>query len=166
MSSVTTKILFSKKSFLIVISFVIAGLFISFQKKHGFYKDPGEKYEKILRNVGMVLEQVHVSPKKIDDAFSKEVFNYFIKELDEDKTIFIQSDIDNLKKYEDKIDDEIHGDSKLESFYAITDVYKKRMNEVSKFYDSLLSKPFDYSRNDSIVLDREKLNFAKTEKVV
>ena len=77
-----------------------------------------------LRNVGIVLEQGHYSPKKIDDKFSKEVLKKFEEALDPDKYIFFQTDIDSFKKYENKIDDEIHG-APIESFYAISNVYLK-----------------------------------------
>jgi carboxyl-terminal processing protease len=46
-----------------------------------------------------MLEQAHYSPHKIDDAFSKDIFQKFLKELDPDKNIFLQADINTLKKY-------------------------------------------------------------------
>ena len=58
--------------------------------------NPKTKYEKILRNVGIVLEQGHYSPKKIDDKFSKEVLKKYLDDLDPDKYIFYQKDIDRL----------------------------------------------------------------------
>ena len=71
--------------------------------------DPKAKYQRILRNVGIVLEQGHYSPKKIDDKFSQEVLTKFQESLDPDKYIFLQKDIDAFKKYANTIDNEIHG---------------------------------------------------------
>ena len=65
--------------------------------------NPKTKYEKILRNVGIVLEQGHYSPKKIDDKFSKGVLDKYEDDLDPDKYIFYQKDIDDFKKYENII---------------------------------------------------------------
>lgn len=126
--------------------------------------EPKTKYEKILRNVGIVLEQGHYSPKKIDDHFSEEVFKKFIGDLDPDKTIFYQKDIDGLKKYEMVIDDEIHGAKPLESFYAITDLYMQRSQAVAKGYQKYLATPINFNSDESVIMDGEKRTFAKTEK--
>src|ERR1700692_3730727 len=109
----------SKKIFPVLMLLIAAGLFLTFKTMGRGDKDndnPKTKYEKILHNVGIVLEQGHYSPKKIDDNFSKEVLNKYIDDIDPDKYIFLQKDIDNFKKFETKIDDEIHGAS-LESFF-------------------------------------------------
>ena len=68
----------------------------------------------------MLIEQGHYSPRKIDDDFSKLVLNSFIKDLDDDKTIFLQKDIDSFKRFEIRIDDEIHG-----GFFAALEIDKK-----------------------------------------
>ena len=79
--------------------------------------DPPSKNETILRYVGAMLEQGHYSPKKIDDTFSKEIFNEFLKRLDPSKRILLEKDVAKLRKYETTIDDEIHG-SPL-AFFAV-----------------------------------------------
>lgn len=152
----------SKKFFPVFLALTGTILFLAFQTQGRNDDNPKSKNEKILRNVGMLLEQGHFSPKKIDDEFSKTVLKRFIEDLDDDKTIFLQSDIDSFKKYEAKIDDEIHGE-KLESFYSISESYTRRLNEASEYYKSVLSKPFDFSKDEDIMLDGEKLNFPVTD---
>jgi len=71
--------------------------------------DPPSKYERILRNVGEMLTQGHFSPKDINDNFSKEVFRKYLEELDADKNILMQQDVQLLKRHETRIDDEIKG---------------------------------------------------------
>ncbi|MEP6616080.1 MAG: carboxy terminal-processing peptidase [Ginsengibacter sp.] len=155
------------KKFLPVLLFLIgAGLFITYTSMGRNEKsndNPNSKFEKILRNVGIVLEQGHYSPKKIDDDFSKEVFKKYIDDLDGDKYIFLQKDIDGFKKYETRIDDEIHG-APLESFYAISSFYNTRIDEISAIYKELLKKPFDFSSDENIIMDGDKRNFPKSEK--
>ena len=65
--------------------------------------------QRLLTAIGSLLEQGHYSPKIINDAFSKDIFKKYLNELDGDKTLFLQSDIDSLKKFEATLDDEIHG---------------------------------------------------------
>src|SRR5687768_16831382 len=102
------KYMFSKRSLPILLLVMACGIFIAFRTL-GTNEAPPTRYEKILRTVGEMLEQIHYSPKNINDKFSKEVFHKYLKAVDPDKNIFLQSDVDNLKKFETRIDDEILG---------------------------------------------------------
>ncbi len=155
----------SKKFLPVLLILICGGLFLGYGVMgRGDRKDdnPKTKYERILRNVGIVLEQGHYSPKKIDDEFSQKVFKKYIDDLDPDKYIFYQKDVDDFKKYDTKIDDEIHG-APLESFFAISNNYLSRVDEVSNFYKEIFSKPFDFTNDESLQLDGDKRNFPTTE---
>jgi carboxyl-terminal processing protease len=161
------KFIMSKKFIPVLVLLICGGLFVTYGvmgRTDKLSDNPKTKYEKILKNVGIVLEEGHYSPKKIDDAFSKEVLKKYEETLDPDKYIFTQQDIDAFKKYEDKIDDEIHGDLPLESYYTISNSYLKRLDEIAKSYKEILRKPFDFSIiNESLQLDGDKRTFPKTE---
>ncbi len=153
----------SKKFIPVILVLTAASLFLAFQTQGRSDNDnPKSKYTKVLRNVGLLLEQGHYSPKKIDDDFSKLVLKKFIDDLDNDKNIFLQSDLEDFKKYEGKIDDEIHG-SELMSFFTINDVYIKRLNETALLYKDILAKPFEFLKDENVVLDQDKLTNPKTE---
>ncbi len=161
----TMNFIMSKKFIPVLFLLVATGLFLTFSSMgRGDKKsdNPRSKYEKILRNVGIILEEGHYNPKKIDDAFSKQVFKKYLDDLDPDKYIFLQKDIDAFKKFETKIDDEIHG-TNLESFYAVSSVYTTRLDEISKKYNTILAKPFNFSGNETIMMDGEKRNYPKNE---
>ena len=155
----------SKKFIPVIIALTGASLFFTFQSqgKNDNDDNPKTRYAKILKNVGILFEQGHYSPKNIDDVFSKEVLKKFEEDLDNDKTIFLKSDIDGFKKFETKIDDEIHGTSDLESFYTVNEVYLKRLNEASVLYKDILSKPFDFTKDEKVLMDADKLDFPKNE---
>ncbi len=154
----------SKKFIPVIIALTGASLFFTFQTqgKNDDDDNPKTRYARILRNVGVLLEEGHFSPRKIDDAFSKEVLKKFTSELDNEKTILLKTDVDAFRKYETKIDDEIHG-SELESFYAVNEVYTKRLNEASQLYKTILSKPFDFTVDEIVLLDADKADFPKSE---
>jgi carboxyl-terminal processing protease len=154
----------SKKFIPVIIALTGASLFFTYQSqgKNDNDDNPKSRHAKILRNVGVLLEEGHYSPRKIDDAFSREVLKKFTEDMDNDKNIFLKSDIDNLKKYETKIDDEIHG-SEIQSFYSVNDVYLKRLNEVSVLYNNILSKPFDFTKDEKVLMDAEKSDYPKDE---
>lgn len=153
----------SRKFIPVILVLTAASFFIAFQTQGLSDKDnPKSRYTRILRNVGMLLEQGHYSPKPIDDNFSKLVLEKFIADLDADKNIFLASDIEDFKKFDKRIDDEIHG-AELKSFYAINEVYLKRLKETAALYEEILAKPFDFSKDETVMLDREKLTNPKTE---
>ena len=153
----------SKKFIPVILVLTAASLFIAFQTQGKSDNDnPKSKYTRIIRNVGLLLEQGHYSPKPIDDVFSKLVLKKFVEDMDGDKNIFLQGDIESFKKYENKIDDEIHG-AELMSFYSINEMYIKRLNETATLYTDILAKPFEFTTDESVMLDREKLNNPKTE---
>lgn len=156
------QIIMNKKFLPVLLVITVASFFFAFQSQGKGGDNPKSKNEKILRNVGLLLEQGHYSPKKIDDDFSKSVLKDFIKDLDEDKSIFLQVDVDSFKKFETALDDEIHGD-RLESFYFISDAYSRRLNEASKYYTDILSKPFDFTKEETVLLDGDKLQYPNSE---
>lgn len=147
----------------IVILLVIVGSFLAFQTMGTGKSTPPSKYEEILKLVGQRLAEDHYSPQNIDDAFSKKVFKKYIDQLDPDKTYFLQSDIDLLKKkYETRIDDEIKG-APVEFFLEAGKIFKTRMEENAKVCSEVLSRPFDFSIDEDVSLDGDKLNYTTNE---
>jgi carboxyl-terminal processing protease len=138
------------------------GLSVVFIAATPLNEDPPSKNETILRTVGAMLEQGHYSPKKIDDAFSKEVFVEYFKRLDPSKRILTEKDMSKLRKYEASIDDEIHG-SPLEFFTTAEEIYKKRIVEAEEIYRGFIEKPFDFNKDDVLELDADKLDFASND---
>ena len=146
----------------LVIAMLIAGIFLAFQTMGTSNTNPPSKYEKILQIVGEILTQGHYSPKDINDEFSKKVYTKYFEELDADKNLFLQQDLDNLKSYSTRIDDEIKG-APVQFFLEVSKVFNKRAEEASKLYQEILSGPFDFTIKESISTDSKKNNFATTE---
>jgi carboxyl-terminal processing protease len=155
----------SKKFIPVMLVLTAASFFLAFQSqgKNDNEDNPGTRYSKILRNVGILLEEGHYSPRKIDDDFSRDVFRKFIEDLDGDKNILLQSDVEGFKKFETRIDDEIHG-SPVESFFAANTVYLKRLSEVATAYSQILAKPFDFTVNETVEMDPKNRPFPASEK--
>jgi carboxyl-terminal processing protease len=132
---------------------IIGAVFFAFkttEKQNG--ESPEIRHRKLLSTIGHLLETEHYSPRKIDDDFSKDVFKEYLKALDPEKNIFLQSDIDALRMYETKLDDEIHGEAIL--FQPATSViYEKRVIEARKVFETVIQSPFDFSIDDSVILD-------------
>jgi carboxyl-terminal processing protease len=141
---------------------VIAGVFLAFNTMGKSNTPPPGKYEKILQIVGEYLKQGHFSPKDVNDDFSKKVYQKYFEELDQDKNIFLQQDLAALDQYSTKIDDEIKG-APVQFFLEAGKLFNKRIEEASAVYKDILSKPFDFTVNESVVTDPKKINFPSTE---
>lgn len=127
-------------------------------------KSPETKEQMLLTAIGTILEQKHYAPKPIDDNFSKQVFTKYLQALNPDKNIFLQSDIDYLKKYELILDDEIKGAPASSQFYTdAASIYLKRVDEIMALYKEMLAKPFDFTIKEEISLDDDKARYAVDE---
>ena len=159
MYTIMTYVKQNKWKFLATVVFV-GGLFFAFKT---FNNNPAESLEirhrKLLSTIGHLLESEHYNPRKIDDSFSGEVFEAYLKALDPEKNMFIQSDIDSLSQFKKSIDDEIHG-SKIEFQPSVSKMYDRRYQEVKQIFESIIKAPFDFSIDDSIKLDTDSINYA------
>lgn len=141
-----------------VILIVVALSFVAFQTMGKSNTVPPSKYDKVLRLVGEMLMDYHFNPQDINDDFSAKVFKKYIKELDPEKTFFQKGDITILRKYEARIDDEIKG-SQVESFLAAGKLFDQRMEEAALLYKEILAKPFEFTSDEDVQLDEDKLDF-------
>jgi carboxyl-terminal processing protease len=117
--------------------------------------------EKVLSQLLLYsLSNLHYSPVKINDQFSVTTFKLYIKNLDPAKKFFYQSDIDNLSRYQKRIDDELQAGN-IEFLNAATGILQQRVEEVQGFYTELLKQPFDLGSAESFELDPEKRAFCK-----
>ena len=118
-----------------------------------------DKYSVIQQAVCLVLTDGHLEPKPFDDKTSKEIYKQYITTLDFNKHFLLQEDLDQLVNYESQIDDQILIGT--HDFFDLSDqLIAQRIQETSVLYEDLLSQPFDFSKDEMIELDNEKLEFA------
>jgi carboxyl-terminal processing protease len=152
---------FMKRNYKIILAVVLlsASLF-AFKINSTISTDP-EKDKMLLELLTFVIEKGHYNPAAIDDTFSKGVYKDYIQALDPSKRFFLQSDIDEFAKYEMELDDALL--NKDLTFFDLTyNRLIKRMEEGKKLYKGILSKPFDYSIDETFNTDYEKAPYAKT----
>ncbi|WP_447641230.1 MULTISPECIES: carboxy terminal-processing peptidase [Chitinophagaceae] len=118
------------------------------------------RQQQLLQYIGMVLERDHYSPKPIDDAFSKLVFKKYLTAIDGEKDIFLKKDVDSLDgAFGTQIDDEIHGDVPMRFFLTAFDMLNRRIGKVTKIYNDVLSKPFDFTTDETLPASVDSLDF-------
>ena len=148
------------------ISVALFLLFISFAScsftSKKFDNPDKDKDRVLLEIVEHVMINAHFSPVDMDDAFSKKVFESYIKSLDGQKRYFLQSDINEFKKYETLLDDNLKkGDI---SFFNLSyERLKQRMKEAEEINKTIFAKPIDFNSNDKINTDYEHLPFVKNK---
>lgn len=100
---------------------------------------------KTIQTILKVLNEKHIVPRKLDDVFSKQMFKTYIDSLDRERLFFLQSDIDEFKQYETKLDDQIKNNDL--SFYDLTRKrYALRMTEAKEIYSNILKNELDFNK--------------------
>ncbi|MDD3005510.1 carboxy terminal-processing peptidase [Flavobacterium sp.] len=150
---------FMKKNIkIIALVAILSAALLSFLPKE---KNDPEKDKALLQLITFVIEKGHYNPKSIDDDFSKSLFTNYINSLDPSKRIFLQSDIDEFSKYETLLDDQIL--TRDLSFFDLTyNRLMQRTKESKTYYKEALANPFDYTVNEELDTDYEKVPYTKT----
>lgn len=126
-----------------------------------FYRRPdvvADKNAVLMKVLMQGLSSAHFHPKKVDDNFSKEVYKTYLDRLAFNKKFLTQADIDQLRKYETNIDDEVKKGS-YEFFEFATNLFQTRVKESEGFYKEILAKPFDFTVAETVETDVEKLTY-------
>ncbi|WP_317173885.1 carboxy terminal-processing peptidase [Pontibacter aquaedesilientis] len=135
---------------------LLTGSFILYSKN----SSPEGKNEILIKALMQGLSSAHYSPEKVDDNFSKKAFKLYLERLDFNKKFLLESDVAMLRKYETQLDDQLRAGS-FEFFDMSADLIEKRTKESEAYYKDILSKPFDFSKDENIELDGKKLKYAK-----
>jgi carboxyl-terminal processing protease len=126
-------------------------VFIAF----GFYtkhQDLGEDI--LLRAINMNLQNAHYDPVKIDDQFSEKAFELYIDNIDANKRLLLQSDIDKLSYFKTTIDDEI-----INGTYAFFDksleIIELRTDLTETFFEEILKQPMNFDKDENVDFGKE-----------
>lgn len=141
--------------------FVTAFCFLILTGSSSKLVDNPDKDKLLIEVITYVMERGHYEPKDINDDFSDHVFNSYIEGIDGQRRFFLQSDVNNFRRFKSEIDDQIRM-SDISFFNLTYDRLMARMSQVKSFYSELLDEPFDFSIKDSINLKFEEIPYAKT----
>ncbi len=113
-------------------------------------------YGKEAKVISYVLDNNHYRKLKLDDSLSSAILDRYIKELDNNKSYFISSDLKKFEKYRFTIDDLTRIEN-VEPAYEIYNVFRSRYKERMEFVMSnLINQEFDYSVDEYYETDRDK----------
>ncbi|MBK9255473.1 MAG: carboxy terminal-processing peptidase [Saprospiraceae bacterium] len=116
----------------------------------------------ILQGILQSIESVHFNPKAVDDNFSKHVYKTYLERLDNGKRFLTQKDIDQLKKYEEKLDDQ----AKLRTFEFFNESLPLLENGIQKaesYFNEIIDGKLDFDNDGTLETDGEKRQYAKND---
>lgn len=125
--------------------------------------EENDKDKLLVQLITYVLEQGHFDPKDMNDEFSAAVFEDYIDMIDPFKRYFYESDIKEFEKFKTQIDDQIMAYD-LSFFNLTNERLLKRIAESQEIYKEVLSKPFDFSKDELFNADYESADFVSSKK--
>jgi len=111
--------------------------------------------------VTTMLSRYHYKHFSLDDSLSSLMFDNYIKTLDYSKVYFFQSDINSLEKERYLFDDYLLAGN-VQPFFDIFNLYEKRLIQRMEYVDTILTRGFDFSLNDSVQINRENSDWVST----
>ncbi len=125
--------------------------------------DNEENKKKVLIDILMNrLSELHYSPKDVDDSLAQTVFDEFVKRMDYGKRFFLKEDIEAFQPYREKIDDLVK-EKNYEFFDLTLEHYNKRLTEAKSYYEELIETDFDFSKDEYIERDYDKVAYLETK---
>lgn len=92
---------------------------------------------------------------KIDDALSQKLLEQYIDQVDQNKRVFLQSDIDSFQKYKLTLDEQLLS-GKSDVAFTIYSLYRQRLTQRYEYVINLLNdKQFDFTLNENMPLERQ-----------
>jgi carboxyl-terminal processing protease len=108
------------------------------------------------------LTRHHYSMKKIDDQLSKAAFGLYLKQLDSQKRFLLKKDVARLGAFSTRIDDEINS-GRIELPGIAAGIMEKRIVQAREMVRDLLARDFDFTVQESLETDPDKLDFVANE---
>ena len=105
----------------------------------------------------------HYLPKNLDDEYSSRIFDSYFKTLDPNKVYFTQKDIDKFEPYRAKLDDLIKKRD-AEIAFDIFKLYRQRISERTDYILELIDSDFDFTKEETINIDRDTFSWSKDKK--
>lgn len=109
-----------------------------------------------------LLTRFHYTPKALDDAMSRQIFDRYLKSLDAGKMFFLQADIEQFSGARDRLDDAIKGQD-LTTPFAMFNLFQRRLHDGLFYARGLLGQDFDFGKQESYSYQRKNEAWAKSE---
>ncbi|WP_392552689.1 carboxy terminal-processing peptidase [Orbus wheelerorum] len=158
----------SDKYYLSVTIFVAGLLFVNLAQAKNYNIDQlptleaDPIHEVVARRVTNYFTQSHFRDFDLDSVFSSKIFDRYFKLLDNNKTIFIKSDLDQFREKQTQLGIELkNGD--VQTAFDIYNLSLRKRFERYQYALKLLAEPMDFNDDESVDFKREDIAWATTE---
>ncbi|MBB3209905.1 carboxyl-terminal processing protease [Rhodopirellula rubra] len=114
----------------------------------------------VSRLIARLMPSEHVSGKELNDESSARALDLYIESFDPLKLYFLQSDIDQFKRYSTVVDDHVRAGN-LDLAYYIFGRFTQRVDERVETIRQLLKTDFDFSADEQVIVDRDAAQYAQ-----
>src|SRR5262249_48340561 len=123
---------------------------------------PGKNDRLVAQLVCNFLKQGHLNHPDIGDEVSRRLFKRFIKDLDPTKLYFLKDDIEEFKKNETELDDQLlNGDYNFA--YKGYERLLQRIGQRQPLIKELVEAPHDFTVKESLDTDFDKQPYASDD---
>ena len=131
---------------------------------HALALQADPQYDDLIESVVKVTKRRHFVEQSIDDQLSRAVFAEYIETLDPNHANFTQQDINELKRWETLLDDQLQSGRQTAAF-AIYNRYLERASARLEFYLNQLveADQIDLNAPGRLEADPEKRGYAANE---
>lgn len=125
--------------------------------------DNAHKEAALMESILTELNYYHYQPLDINDELSEKVYTLFMERLDNGRRWLTQDDVNHLKAFQTELDNEAQQGTFTFLDMAVQ-LQEAGINKTEAWYKEILSKPFDFTGNDSFETSSEKRPYAKNDK--
>ncbi len=118
--------------------------------------------ETTTKLVCQMMQKHHISQKPIDDAVSIKLLDRFLKTIDPQKLYFTQVDVNELSKFKTELDNQLKAGN-TQFAYDVWDMFLQRLDRQLAYAQKLILDPHDFTIDESIELDADKVPYAANE---
>ena len=137
---------------------VAVALFFAFYPPY----DNAQKEAALMESILTEINYYHYKPLEINDGLSEKVYDLFMDRLDAGRRWLTQNDVNQLKAFRTKLDDEAQQGSFAFLDLAIQ-LQESGIDKTEGWYKEILAKPFEFTGNETYESDIEKKPFAKND---
>jgi carboxyl-terminal processing protease len=132
-------------------------------------KSEGLKQSDVEPLMNYFLSQ-HVTINNFTGEVSRRTLDNLVSTLDPWKMYFTKTDIDEIMKDKDNLADYVYADSSSSDYlfflFNIYKVYNIRFNQRYSLFNELIKGGFDFTIDESIPADKDKVSFTDNEKEI
>lgn len=148
-------------SLLLLVSTATAFSFCANDDKKGI--NPTEQQIEVCRQVVALVSNYNYKKVPLNDSLSNVVFDAYIKNIDPSRIYFFESEINQFTLARNDYDDYLLSGELSQPFNMFNIYMERYLNRMNFILSKLDAEKFEFTANDSIVFNREKSPWFKSQ---